>query len=387
MSEVETALRAPVRSTGGGAPSRSGTLGAPASPPSLSIPAAARLVGVSGTQVRSWIKFGYLEPGDEGGSVALDESAVREVADWYRATVTEHVAAQRLRVADTTVQRWGGEGRLVWWQYGSRRRYLAEEIDDEAERRQRLISMRTVAERYGLPYWILRPAIEDGLVPYESGAKGAYLIDPHDLRFLLECRPCPVCGELLKPGREIHGHCAPKTEEARAASSAARRRYWSDSEKRKAQEQRRRDWWASPAAAHLRAALVELPCPICGKAVVRHESELRARGIERGCCSKECATKYRWGRGDDGVVRLVSTYEGLSRQRWHGRWNGHKGAPYGIETRFDGKSGRPPSYTDEERDRVLEMRAAGKSLEATAIRVFGTSAGKSKVRRIEASER
>ncbi len=247
---------------------------------------AARLAGTTVMRLRNWDQLGILERAvpqtHRRARILYDPADVREVGEWWASTVWETTAARMLRVTTATLRAWGDEGRLTqWWPYGKRRVYLRREIEVEVERLSRLRPMTVIARDYGIAYEVLRRAVDDGTIPYEAGRAGGQLIDPRDLKPLLELKPCPVCGDPVSPGRTYHERCAPKAKEVRARAAETRR-----------------GWWASPAAETFRRKRHSDPCPNCGGPVGLSEAQARGNlkrpGQERIFCSPTCSGEYRW---------------------------------------------------------------------------------------------
>lgn len=358
---------------------------------------AARLAGVSVTQVRNWHARGILTPrsSESTGARSRHLYAVDDVTAakaWSEDAMWENEVVKALRVSAENLQRLVDAGRLPESElYNQRRVYSRSAVAREAARRERLISQREVARRFDLPYWVVRSFVDDGLLPFESGAKGAYLIDPLDLKPLLECRPCSVCGDLLRSGRKLHSHCASKTAEAREHISNARRDYFADPENRRNMSEKRRAWWQSDAAEALRAVLVTMPCPECEKDVTKRASAIKG---DRTFCSKEHATLWRWRTGA-GLDALIETMPGRVRQKYKGRWGGHKGKEHGvkggqfgilgkehgIESRFS-NVGRPAKSTPEQKQRVLALDKKGRSQRDIARIIYGDERFRPRVQRI-----
>lgn len=368
---------------------------------------AARVAGVSVTQVRKWQEGGVLTPrvSEPFGSRTRHLYAVEDVEAvmaWGAEHMSENEAAKALRVDAIRLPHLVAAGRIPEPEtYLSRRVYSRSAVQREEVRRARLISEREVARRFDLPYWVLRGVVDDGLLPFESGAKGAYLIDPHDLKPLLECNPCRVCGDLLAPGRRVHGHCHPQTPDARQRTSDVKREFFADTANRANISEKRRAWWQSPEADRFRAKLVTMPCPEC-QAAKREWENRRKKGKLRdnevhlraadfptplvtrseaelgddltAFCGKACATRWRWRHGI-GVVRLVNTYPPATRGRHKRRWSAPKGAVHARqgENGLEGRAGgRPAKISPDEAVRINELLNAGVlNNSEIARRVFG----------------
>lgn len=225
----------------------------------------------------------------------------------------------------------------------NRRRYDRAAVNRCRRKRERLLSMRAVRKRYGLPWWLVQQFVADGLVPTQSGAKGSRLIDPFDLKPLLEIQICTVCDEPAPLGRDMHGDCRRRTPEARLRTSESIS-----------------SWWQSPDAEEFRAKLVALPCPNCGEEFDLAESALRARQSrwEHVFCSKACGAEYRWRQGV-GLENFVRRMPGRARQRWFGRWSGKLGGRKPV-ARID------PNY-EQKAAEVLRLHNANPRLGGRAL--------------------
>lgn len=141
---------------------------------------------------------------------------------------------------------------------------------------------------------------------------------------------------------------------------------------------------ALSTGAHQKKKGDTVTCEHCGKAFWRYDCEIKTS--ERLFCGLPCATKYRWEHGiaiSDDVVSLIS---GRSRQKWKGRWNGHKGAAAGIEA-GRAKGGRPAKWSadDDEQARmqqeILRLDQDGLTTRQIAEAVFGDARYKDRVAR------
>jgi hypothetical protein len=113
----------------------------------------------------------------------------------------------------------------------------------------------------------------------------------------------------------------------------------------------------------------EVPCACgCGRTIYRRPWELRDRPGPV-FFSKACAAGARWKNGK-GLEGFVSTLPAPARQRWHGRWNGHKGGPSGIEA-GRAKGGRPPLLTPDQQVQILTLNKQGLSSRKIAETVLG----------------
>lgn len=358
-----------------------------AAPEQLTQAQAARLAGVSVCQVIKWQTGGVLTP---SGAVPYGSKTRRLFNDadvlaakrWRDDRMWEEEATRELRVETGTLTELVAAGRLPEpVMYRRRRVYSREAVLRERTRRSRLLSQREVSRQYDLPYWVLRRLVDDGVLPVEGGAKGSYLIDPYDLKPLLECKPCPVCDAPLLPGRRVHPQCEPRTEEGRRRASAHFSAYYADAATRAEHGRRMMEWWASDAAAPFRSRLAAMPCAECEKQIVRRASKTRDR--EQVFCSKACVARWRWRTGI-GLERLIEEMPGVVRRKYKGRWNGHKGKDHGIkgkaygvqgkehgiESRFS-NVGRPAKSTLEQKQLVLTLDKQGLSQRDIAERVFG----------------
>jgi hypothetical protein len=275
--------------------------------------------------------------------------------------MSEKAAAARLRVLPAKVRALGEAGEFEWREFAGHREYEREGVERHARRRERLLSMRAVCREYRLPNWLLSRLVEDGVLRTVSGAKGAKLVDPAELKPLIELRICPVC-ELPAPlGRSAHTACKMRTPAARERA-----------------RQNISAWWASPASEPFREKVRELPCPNCGRTFTRAEHQLhRDRPQYKVFCSQSCVARYRWmnGIGLDAVARSLPP---RARQRWLGRWGGKQGAAAGIEA-GRAKGGRPPKATPEQQQAMLRLLERGASYRTVARIVFGHARFKNRV--------
>jgi hypothetical protein len=227
---------------------------------------------------------------------------------------------------------------------------------------------------------LMAELVRSGLVA-TSGAKGAKLIDPVELKPLIEAVPCSACGELAPLGRAEHADCKRRTKEARERA-----------------RQNISRWWASPDAEAFRERIAELPCPPRGNPVRLPEPTLRARtkrnqmpGIKRAqtpkvFCDKSCAASYRWEKGI-GLQQVAGGLPPRARQTVFGRWHGHegadagiRGAPAGIEASKT-KPGRPRLTTPSQQQEILRLDKEGLSSREIAVQVFGNARYKDRVLR------
>jgi hypothetical protein len=277
--------------------------------------------------------------------------------------MSEKAAAARLHVLRAKVRALGEAGAFEWREFGGHREYEREGVEREARRRERLLSMRAVCREYRLPNWLLSRLVEDGVLRTESGAKGAKLVDPAELKPLIELRICPVCELPAPPGRSAHTACKMRTPAAR--------------------ERARQDisaWWASAASEPFREKVRELPCPNCGRAFKRPEHQLhRKRPQHKIFCSQSCVAQYRWTKGI-GLDAFVRGLPPRARQRWLGRWGGKQGAAAGIEA-GRAKGGRPPIMTPEQQQQMLRLHRDGLTHREIAREVFGDARLKDRVTR------
>ena len=354
------------------------------------------MAGVGVGQILVWRRQQRLVPvttrasGGRSGTVLFSTGDVLNLGDWSRRSISEKQAARLLRLLPTTVRALAEAGELgECRQYGNLHEYEREGVERYMEYRSRLLSMRATSREYGISWFILRRLIDRGSLPVAGhGAKGSCLIDPHDLKPLLESVPCEVCGDLLPPGWESHWPCLQKTPEFRQSA----RRWISD-------------WWASPESAPFREKIAELPCPECGHPVRLPEPTLRKRAnrnqtpsrvpaeTPRVFCNKSCSGKYRWrkGIGLDGVVEGLN---GRARRKLKGRWTGHRGASHGSQGASHGihgasgghKGGRTPAASPEQRAQMHEMLQKGFDSRTIALEVFGDARLKERVLRYRRRE-
>ena len=104
--------------------------------------------------------------------------------------------------------------------------------------------------------------------------------------------------------------------------------------------------------------LGELACRNCGEEKWRYESEL-GKNRHGEFCSRECWNKYRWRRGiaiSADVVSIAGHFvSARTRQRWKGRWGGHKAPTRGARPR-----GRPRAeFHAEQVTRVRQLHERG----------------------------
>ena len=328
-------------------------------------------------QLEVWRRQGRLAPrdrrggGGRHGTLLFSAPDVLEVAEWARRSMSESAAAKRLRLLATTVRALAEAGELgEWREYAARREYDRAAVERYAEKRERMISMREASRLFALPWWVIRRFVDEGLLPVRgSGAKGSFLIDPLDLKPLLEAKPCGECGELLPPGRISHpfggSRCFQRTPEFRESA----KRWISN-------------WWASPASEAFREKLRDLPCPNCGKTFTITEPTFAHRETRNAIgvfCSQSCGAKYRWQHGVN-LDAFARTLPPRGRQRWFGRWNGDKGAVAGIEGGY--KGGRPWAATVEQSNEIVRLHAERLSYREISARVFGDARYKDRVSRV-----
>jgi len=125
---------------------------------------------------------------------------------------------------------------------------------------------------------------------------------------------------------------------------------------------------ALSTSAHQKRKGDTVTCEQCGKAFWRYDCEIKTS--ERLFCGLSCANKYRWKNNiaiSDDVVSLIS---GRARQKWKGRWNGHKGAAAGIEAGRM-KGGRTPVMSTQEAKECWRLHGEGLSARKIAAAVFG----------------
>jgi plasmid stabilization system protein ParE len=286
---------------------------------------AARVACVGLGQVRVWRRQRRLPEVYQGGRILFSVAVLEDVAEWAARSISEKAAARILRLLPTSVRALAEAGELgEWREYEGVREYEREAVERHAAYRSRLISMRQACREFALPWWVMAQLVESGTITTWPGAKGAKLVDPVDLKPLIEPVSCSLCGEPAPAGRTQHTDCKRRTPEAR---ERARRNISA--------------WWASPESAPFREKIGELPCPECGKPVRLTEPVLRHRvarnqkpaevpnaAVPRVFCNQSCAAKYRWRKGI-GLDAVVEALPGAGRRTVKGRWGGHKGAKYG----------------------------------------------------------
>jgi hypothetical protein len=223
---------------------------------------AAALTELGMGQIRAWRRLGRIRVyGRSAGAVWFSEREVRDAAGWAQRSLSEQAVANRLHMLGSTVRNLSEAGELgEWREFAGRREYEREAVETYAKKRDRLISMRQACREFALPWWVLADLVKSGLIVATSGAKGAKLIDPAELKPMIEAVPCSVCGELAPPGRAQHADCKRRTKEARERA-----------------RQKISRWWALPEAEAFRERIAQLPCPACGNPVRLPEPTLRAR--------------------------------------------------------------------------------------------------------------
>jgi transcriptional regulator with XRE-family HTH domain len=343
--------------------------------------------GVSVGQWYHWRRQRRIAPigttTDASSRIVLFQVAdVDEVASWGRRSITETEAMRRARVGIGTLRILRDSGELgEWREHGGQREYDREGVQRYVRKRARLMSMRAYCRAYGLPMWVMLRLVAEGLVKTLPGPKGGKLVDPLELKSLLHAKACEVCGDLIPPGRSHHSACVNRTSEGR---TRCRRQI--------------RVWWASPAADAWREKKMDLSCPNCGRAFERPESWIRAIGKHRPeqahvFCSQTCSAEYRWKNGLQ-LEALLSTMPGRVRQRWSGRWHGHRGAIDGHKGAAHGRKGitagieaswtnwgRPSVLTGEEQQLIYKLHKHGLSSRDISLKVWGTPQYKDRVLR------